>query len=513
MNGLDKGLHYQDSINNALWAACNSFRGIVSVDTYKGLILSMLFLRYISDVWQDRYGNFEAEYDGNQELIEDEIRNVRFFLPSKANFYSLYQHRHEPGNGERINQALHVLEEVNSTQLKGDGISVFQSLSFNSDELGEENQKNAILCRLLEDFAKPELNLKPSRVGALDVISNAFEFLMKNFAASPERKAGDFYTPPEVSNLLAELLDPQPGDRICDPACGSGSLLLEFGKKVITNHKSEEYALYGQEVLGGIWSIAKMNMLLHGEVNHKIEWGDTIRIPKLLDKNDDLLLFDVVAASLPFSLNKWGYDEAKHDKYGRFHRGLPPKSKGIYAFILHMLATLKPKIGRMGVVVPQGVLFRGLSEGRIRKKLIEENLLDAVIGLPTKLFYGSSIPVVILVFKMAKNDDSVLLIEASREFKAGKYHNVLTDENITKILVTYRNRASREQYAYLSSLEEIKENDYNLNIPLYDDFFKEKEQINLMAERVEREHLMAQLIELESEMVKYMDELGYGENI
>ena len=231
MNGLDKGLNYQDSINTALWAACNSFRGIVSVDTYKGLILSMLFLKYLSDIWQDRYGDYEAKYDSKQELIEDEIRNVRFSIPFGANFYNLYQHRHEPGNGERIDRALHRLEEVNSAQLKGDGISVFQYLLFNSDELGEENQKNAILCRLLEDFAKPDLNLKPSRVGARDVIGNAFEFLMKNFAASGERKAGDFYTPPEVSNLLAELLDPQPGDRICDPACGSGSLLLKFGKK------------------------------------------------------------------------------------------------------------------------------------------------------------------------------------------------------------------------------------------------------------------------------------------
>ena len=247
MNGLDKGLNYQDSINSALWAACNSFRGIVSVDTYKGLILSMLFLKHLSDIWQDRYGDYEAEYDGNQELSEVEIRNVRFSIPFEANFYNLYQHRHEPGNGERIDRALHSLEEVNSAQLKGDGISVFQYLSFNTDELGEENQKNAILCRLLEDFAKPDLNLKPSRVGALDVIGNAFEFLIKNFAASGERKAGDFYTPPEVSNLLADLLDPQPGDRICDPACGSGSLLLQCGKKVITNHKSKEYALYGQK--------------------------------------------------------------------------------------------------------------------------------------------------------------------------------------------------------------------------------------------------------------------------
>ena len=468
----------------------------------------MLFLKYISDIWQDRYGDYEAEYDGNQELSEVEIRNVRFSLPFKADFYNLYQHRHEPGNGERIDRALHSLEEVNSAQLKGDGISVFQYLSFNSDELGEENQKNAILCRLLEDFAKPDLNLKPSRVGALDVIGNAFEFLMKNFAASPERKAGDFYTPPEVSNLIAELLDPQPRDRICDPACGSGSLLLKLGKKIVTNHKSKEYALYGQEVLGGIWSIAKMNLFLHVEDNHTIELGDTIRNPTLLDKNDDLLLFDVVAASLPFSLNKWGYDKAKPDEYGRFHRGLPPKSKGIYAFILHMLATLKPKTGRMGVVVPHGVLFRGLSEGRIRKKLIVENLLDAVIGLPAKLFYGSSIPVVILVFKMAKTDNSVLFIDASHEFKGGKYQNQLTDENIDKIVATYRDRVSTHKYAYLASLEELDGNDYNLNIPLYVDFFEEKEQIDLITELAERKHLMAQLTELEIKMAKYMDKLA-----
>ena len=468
----------------------------------------MLFLKYLSDVWQDRYGDYEAEYDGNQELIEDEIRNVSFSLPFKADFYNLYQHRHEPGNGERIDRALHRLEEVNSAQLKGDGISMFQYLSFNSNELGEENQKNAILCRLLEDFAKPDLNLKPSRVGALDVIGNAFEFLIKNFAASPERKAGDFYTPPEVSNLIAELLDPQPRDRICDPACGSGSLLLKLGKKIVTNHKSKEYALYGQEVLGGIWSIAKMNLFLHVEDNHTIELGDTIRNPTLLDKNDDLLLFDVVAASLPFSLNKWGYDKAKPDEYGRFHRGLPPKSKGIYAFILHMLATLKPKTGRMGVVVPHGVLFRGLSEGRIRKKLIEENLLDAVIGLPAKLFYGSSIPVVVLVFKMDKIDNCVLFIDASREFKTGKYQNQLTDENIDKIVATYRDRVSTHKYAYLASLEELDGNDYNLNIPLYVDFFEEKEQIDLITELAERKHLMAQLTELEIKMAKYMDKLA-----
>ena len=224
-------------------------------------------------------------------------------------------------------------------------------------------------------------------------------------------------------------------------------------------------------------------------------------------------MFDVVAASLPFSLNKWEYDEAKRDKYGRFHRGLPPKSKGIYAFILHMLATLKPNTGRIGVVVPHGVLFRGLSEGRIRKKLIEENLLDAVIGLPAKLFYGTNFPVAILIFKKVKVDESVLFVDASQEFKPGKYQNQLANENIAKIVTTYRDRVSIHKYAYLTSIEEIYGNEYNLNIPLYVDSYKEQEKIDLMTELSERKDLMTQLTELESKMVKNIDKLDYGEKL
>ena len=201
------------------------------------------------------------------------------------------------------------------------------------------------------------MNLRPSRVGSLDVIGNAYEYLIKNFAASGGQKAGEFYTPPEISDLIAEILDPQPGDTICDPACGSASLLMKCGRKVREKFGKKDYALYGQEAIGSTWSLAKMNMFLHGEDNHKVEWGDTIRNPKLLDKNGDLELFDIVTANPPFSLDKWGQDEAEHDKFGRFRRGIPPKSKGDYAFILHMIETLKPKSGRMGVVVPHGVLF------------------------------------------------------------------------------------------------------------------------------------------------------------
>ncbi|NWK62204.1 type I restriction-modification system subunit M [Acinetobacter sp. SwsAc3] len=501
----------QDTVNKALWSACDVFRGTVSADTYKDYILTMLFLKYISDVWQDHYDNYKNEYGDESELIEEMMKNERFVLPRESNFYTLHERRFEPGNGERIDMALHALEEANGTKLKDVGKSVFQDISFNTDKLGEEKQKNTILKDLLEVFAVPELNLKPSRVGSLDVIGNGYEFLIKNFAASGGQKAGEFYTPPEVSDLIAELLDPQKGDSICDPACGSGSLLMKCGRKVVSNHNSKEYALYGQEAIGSTWSLAKMNMFLHGEDNHKIEWGDTIRNPKLLDKNGDLMLFDIVTANPPFSLDKWGYEQAENDKFDRFRRGLPPKTKGDYAFISHMIETLKPVTGRMGVVVPHGVLFRGSSEGKIREKLINENLLDAVIGLPEKLFYGTGIPAAILIFKKQKSDDSVLFIDASREFKSGKNQNNLTEENITKIVETYRARESVDKYAYLATLQEVKDNDYNLNIPRYVDTFEEEAEIDLVAVRAEREQLKTQLAELEVQMAKYLEELGYGE--
>ena len=499
----------QDSINKALWSVCDTFRGTISADTYKDFILTMLFLKYISDVWQDHYDKYQTEHGDEPELLEEMMKNERFVLPKDASFYVIYERRHEPGNGERIDQALQAIEEANGTKLKDGNKSVFQYISFNTDKLGEEKQKNTILRHLLEDFAKPEMNLRPSRVGTLDVIGNAYEYLIKNFAASGGQKAGEFYTPPEVSTLIAELLAPEAGDSICDPACGSGSLLMKCGRKVRENHNSKNYALYGQEAIGSIWSLAKMNMFLHGEDNHKIEWGDTIRNPKLLDQNGNLMLFDIVTANPPFSLDKWGHEEAEHDQYSRFRRGVPPKTKGDYAFILHMIETLKPKTGRMGVVVPHGVLFRGSSEGRIREQLINENLLDTVIGLPEKLFYGTGIPAAILIFKKTKPDQSVLFIDASREFKAGKNQNLLTEENIAKVIDTYRNRATVDKYSYLASLDEIKGNDYNLNIPRYVDTFEEEEEIDLMAVRAERLQLQSKLSELEVKMAGYLKELGY----
>lgn len=494
----------QNEVNKAVWAACDTFRGTVDPSIYKDYVLTMLFLKYISDVWQDHYEAYEKDYGDNPELINEMMKNERFNLPESANFYTLYNKRHEAGNGERIDKALHAIEESNIEKLR----DVFQDIAFNSNKLGEEAQKNDLLKSLLEDFSVADLNLRPSRVGKLDIIGNAYEYLIKNFASSSGKSAGEFYTPPEVSELISELVLAEEGDEICDPACGSASLLMKCGKQIQKKYGSKKYALYGQEAIGSTWALAKMNMFLHGEDNHRIEWGDTIRNPKLRKDENTLMHFDIVVANPPFSLDKWGHDQAEGDKFGRFRRGIPPKTKGDYAFISHMIETLKPKTGRMGVVVPHGVLFRGAAEGKIRTKLIDENLLDAVIGLPEKLFYGTGIPAAILIFKKNKSTKDVLFIDASREFQSGKNQNQLTEENLKKIYDTYVNRAEVEKYSHIANLDEIKENDYNLNIPRYVDTFEEEEPVDLPAVRAERAELKAELAALEQKMEGYLKELG-----
>ncbi len=493
----------QDQINKAAWAACDTFRGVVDPSIYKDFVLTMLFLKYISDVWNDHRTRYEAEHPGHPELVDELMKNEAFVLPAHASFDWLHERRHQPGNGERIDKALHAIEEANIAKLR----DVFQDISFNSNKLGDEEQKNDILRHILEDFAKPSLDLRPSRVGNLDIIGGAYEYLISRFAASAGKKAGEFYTPAAVSELIARLVDPQEGDEICDPTCGSASLLMKCGRLIRENTGTRRYALFGQEAIGSTWALAKMNLFLHGEENHQIEWGDTIRNPKLRTSDDTLRHFDVVVANPPFSLDKWGTGAAETDRFSRFRRGIPPKTKGDYAFILHMIETLKPGTGRMGVVVPHGVLFRGSSEGKIRQKLIEENLLDAVIGLPEKMFFGTGIPAAILVFRKRKTDDSVLFIDAGREFEAGTNQNALTEAHLAKIIDTYQARETVEKYAFRGTAADIRENDFNLNIPRYVDTFEEEEEIDLMAVREERTRLKAELADLETRMGGYLREL------
>jgi len=500
----ENNLAKQVEIESVLWSACDTFRGVVDAAEYKNYILVMLFVKYISDVWSEHYEQLKEKYGDEDERIRRRLDRERFKLPKECSFYNLYERRQENNLGELINTALEKIEDANKEKLQG----VFRNIDFNSESaLGQTKERNTRLKLLLEDFSNPKLDLKPSRVGNMDVIGNAYEYLIARFAAGAGKKAGEFYTPAEVSELLAELLSPQPGERICDPTCGSGSLLIKCGLQV-KKKGSNDFSLYGQEINGSTWALAKMNMFLHGVDSARIEWGDTLRNPKLIEKNTTMK-FEVVVANPPFSLDKWGAEEAQTDAYNRFHRGMPPKSKGDYAFISHMIETITTEHGRVGVVVPHGVLFRGAGEGKIRQKLIEENLLDAVIGLPANLFYGTGIPTAILVFKRNRKDTSLLFIDASREYRDMKNQNKLTQENIDKIVTTYQQYKTIDKYSYKAKLDEIKENDFNLNIPRYVDTFEEEDEIDIQAVQKEIDQLEKGLVDVKKEMAGYLKELGF----
>lgn len=502
----------KQEINAILWKACDTFRGTIDPSEYKNYILVMLFLKYVSDAWQEHYAALKAELGADDDCIARLLRYETFVLDRGIDYYSLYEQRNAANLGELINQSLEAIEDRNKAKLEG----VFRNIDFNSEAaLGRTKQRNERLRNLLEDFHDPRLDLRPSRVGETDVIGDAYEYLIERFASDAGKKAGEFYTPSGVSTLLVELLDPQTGERLCDPTGGSGSLAIKGGKHIERNNpdRANDYALYAQEANGSTWALCMMNMFLH-DINVTIEnikWADTLRDPQLLSDSGSLMRFHVVMANPPFSLDKWGAEDAANDRFNRFHRGVPPKSKGDYAFITHMIETtfLDPaQNGRVGVIVPHGVLFRGGSEGKIRRQFIEENLLDTVIGLPENLFYGTGIPAAILIFKRNKVDDKVLFIDASREFEQGTNQNVLRDEDRAKIVGAYRARRTVEKYAYLAGPAEMAENDYNLNIPRYVDTFEPEPLVEMAAVNAEIAELRGTLVGLEAQMQGYLKELG-----
>ena len=490
----------QSEINDVAWRACDTFRGVVDAENYRNYILVMLFWKYVSDVWRDHRDAYAKEYKGNQERIQRRLSRERFQLPDGCDFLSLYALRNETDIGERMNVALAGIEEANKAKLEG----VFREVDFNSEnKLGRTRDRNTKLKLVLEDFADPRLDLRPSVVGEEDVIGNVYEYLLERFASDAGKKAGEFYTPGQVSKLLAILLNPKKGDTICDPACGSGSLLIKVGRQA----DERDFALFGQEMNGTTHALCRMNMFLHGMDNFRIEWGDTLRNPRLFE-GDHLLKFDIVVANPPFSLDKWGHDSAEADPFHRYYRGLPPKSKGDYAFITHMIESAREGSGRVGVVVPHGVLFRGAAEGKIRQKFIEENLLEAVIGLPANLFFGTGIPAAILIFNKGKTHGDVLFIDASRDYKDAKNQNVLTDEHVDKIVATYRAFETVEKYAYRATPQELADNDFNLNIPRYVDTFEEEAEIDLGAVKQEIATLESQLTAVRAKMKNHLQELG-----
>lgn len=500
----------QAEINQILWEACDTFRGKIDSSIYKDYILVMLFVKYLSDVYKEHLEKYTKKYNGNEIRIKRALARERFVVSEESTFDYLYSKRNAPEVGAEINKALEKLEEDNPGKLR----NIFRNIDFNSEAvLGQTKDRNAMLRTLLEDFAK--LDLRPSKLEGEDIIGNSYQFMIERFASDAGKKGGEFFTPSMVSELLARLVKPKENDRIYDPTCGSGSLLI----RVVNQVPNRKVAVYGQERNGQTHSLCMMNMFLHGIDDAKIEWGDTLSNPLHLE-NGKLMKFQVIVANPPFSLDKWAMGfagnndekfkmEASLDPFRRFEWGVPPASKGDYAFVLHMLYSLAED-GRMAVILPHGVLFRGASEGRIRKQIIEMNLLDAVIGLPENLFYGTGIPACIMVFKKNRTRRDVLFIDASGEenYEKGKNQNKLREQDIVKIVETYEKYETVDKYAYVASIEEIRENDYNLNIPRYVDTFEEEEPVDMEEVAKNIESIKKELKEVEEQMAKYLKELG-----
>ncbi|MGO2117432.1 MAG: type I restriction-modification system subunit M [Fusobacterium sp.] len=503
-------------IENVLWSASDSFRGKIDSSRYKDYILSMLFVKYLSDVHKSKVQKLTENYKGNKVRIERALSYESFVLDEESTFDYLYANRNDSEIGQKINVALSHIEDKNSDKLK----DVFRAIDFNSQvDFGATKEKNAILRNLLDDFNG--LDLRPENIESNDIIGDAYEYMISKFASDAGKKGGEFFTPSEISELVSRLAEPLENDRIYDPTCGSGGLLLKAYKKVL----NKKVAIYGQESNAQTRALCLMNMFLHGVEDANIWLGDTLASPKNIE-NDNLMKFQVVVANPPFSLDKWdsgflpdsGLDEkgkpakmsASLDPYKRFTLGVPPKSKGDYAFVLHMINSLDEENGRMAVVLPHGTLFRGSSEGKIRRSLLELNLVDAVIGLPSNLFFGTSIPACIMIFKKNKNNKDVLFIDASGEdnFEKGKNQNTLREEDIKKIVETYKERKEIEKFSHIATLEEIEENDFNLNIPRYVDTFEEEEPVNIQEVKQEIEKIDEELVEVRSKLQEYLKELG-----
>lgn len=445
-------------LESHLWEAANILRGPVDAADFKTYIFPLLFFKRISDVYDKEFEQALKESGGDVDYAAF-AENHRFQIPDGCHWRDA---RAVTVNvGAALQHALHEIERANQQTLYG----IFGDAAWtNKERLSDE-----LVLDLLKHFSC--LPLSNSLVSP-DVLGQAYEYLIKKFADATNKKAGEFYTPRSVVRLMINILDPREGETIYDPACGTGGMLLEAVQHVRDaggDVQSLFGKLFGQEKNLTTSGIARINLILHGVEDFTIMRGDTLNEPAFLNL-DRLATFDCVIANPPFSLERWGEDKWAADPYGRNIAGVPPRSNGDYAWVQHMLVSMRPEAGRMAVVLPHGALFRMGEEGKIRRMLLERDQLDAVIGLGPNLFYGAGLAACILIFRARKLTDRAgrtLFIDASRLFKRGRNQNTLEPEHLAQILDYYRGYMALPGVAHVATLDEIAANDWNLNIPRY----------------------------------------------
>lgn len=517
MSTSDIQKNQQSRLHATLWAMANNLRGSMEAYEFKSYILGLIFYRYLSEKVEKAAANL-LEYENKtfaefytsvdedtRNLFKQEIINALGYFIEPQYLFSHFTQKLKQENSfdiEELDKAVAAISESSlGTESQHDFEGLFDDMDLKSTKLGKEvKERSNVIGRVLSSIDSLELDFDDAQI---DVLGDAYEYLIGMFAQTAGKKAGEFYTPQQVSKILARLvcLGKDKLLSVYDPCCGSGSLLLRVGKECSVTF------YYGQEKTATTYNLARMNMLLHNipYQNFNIVNGDTLEKPAFKDKK-----FSAVVANPPYSAkwsaNKKYLEDERFQPYGK----LAPASKADFAFVCHMLYLLEEN-GTMAVVLPHGVLFRGSSEEAIRKVLIKnQNVLDAVIGLPANLFYGTSIPTCILVFKKnrAENKDNILFIDTSKEFEKGKNQNLLTDEHIDKIIQTYKNRQDIDKYAHVAKMTEIEENDYNLNIPRYVDTFEEEPPVDLKAEFAQLTKLQTEAKEIDTELDKYFQELG-----